>query len=335
MILKLEDCNREWQLRAKSNPNPPRNLVVRKADGSLHNLKPHSSQITEAPFVVKKCVLLVLRPELFLPEGRPLLINTRRVLRKPGGPSISDTPSWTQYTPRSNSPYLVDPSGQEFEEFDFVSERSQEGQRLSIFSLLVNANAKLQAAKRRKDYPTGATNYITNIEKVIQEIFFVPPEIRSHDSLQASGLPPLPSGRDPSVTASGPSTRSSGRKKDNKKTQGRGPGAVGGKDDGLADEEHLDMDTSPEHSDNYSGEDDEELHEEYEEDYDDEEYDEEDDEPDTINGLTYPEMETVIQRASDGTISAEERAEAAMLMLGMAGGLSLSISSLSLSDSRH
>ena len=66
-------------------------------------------------------------------------------------------------------------------------------------------------------------------------------------------------------------------------------------------------------------------------------YSEEDDEPDTINGPTFPEMETVIQRASDGTISAEERAEAAMLMLGMAGGelFLLSITSFSLSGSRH
>jgi len=52
--------------------------------------------------------------------------------------------------------------------------------------------------------------------------------------------------------------------------------------------------------------------------YDPEEDDEEDD--DTINGLTFPEMRTVIQQASDGTISNQERADAAMLMLGMAGG---------------
>ena len=42
-----------------------------------------SPEITnfEEPFVVDKCVLLVLRPELFLPEGRPILINTNRKLR--------------------------------------------------------------------------------------------------------------------------------------------------------------------------------------------------------------------------------------------------------------
>jgi hypothetical protein len=41
---------------------------------------------------------------------------------------------------------------------------------------------------------------------------------------------------------------------------------------------------------------------------------------DTINGLTLPEMHTVLQRVSDGMISDSERGEAAMLMLGMAGG---------------
>jgi len=45
-----------------------------------------------------------------------------------------------------------------------------------------------------------------------------------------------------------------------------------------------------------------------------------------INGLTLQEMETVIQRGSDGTISAEERTEAALLMLGMARGEALSLS---------
>jgi hypothetical protein len=47
---------------------------------------------------------------------------------------------------------------------------------------------------------------------------------------------------------------------------------------------------------------------------------EEVDEPGTINGLTFSEMDTVMNRVSDGRISDAERAEAAMLMLGMAGG---------------
>lgn len=49
-----------------------------------------------------------------------------------------------------------------------------------------------------------------------------------------------------------------------------------------------------------------------------EEPDYEDDEPYTVNGFPLPGMKTVLQRVSDGKISCRERAEAAMLMLGMA-----------------
>ena len=45
-----------------------------------------------------------------------------------------------------------------------------------------------------------------------------------------------------------------------------------------------------------------------------------DDDPDTINGLSFSEMDTLLQQVSDGKISGEERADAAMMMLGMAGG---------------
>ena len=82
-------------------------------------------------------------------------------------------------------------------------------------------------------------------------------------------------------------------------------------EDGGADDEEYDEDGEA-----YGY--DEEYEGEYDQEYD--EVDEEDEGPDMINGLTIPEMETVLQQASDGTISAEERVEAAMLMLGMAGG---------------
>ena len=58
-------------------------------------------------------------------------------------------------------------------------------------------------------------------------------------------------------------------------------------------------------------------------DYYPEEDESEDDEPGMINGLTFPQMEAVLQKVSDGTISGQERARAAMFMLGMAGELSL------------
>jgi len=285
--------------------------------------------MTEAPFVVEKCVLLALRPKLFLPERRPLLINTRRVLREPGGPPLSDSDaaSWTQYFPHPNNLHLIDASDQEFEEFDFVSNRSQE-QSLSIFSLLVNANSKLQAADNRNDYPPGTRSYIANVKEAIRAIFFVPPQIHKQTPSQTPVVPSIPSGQQSDVSGPRRSTRSRGGRGDSEKTGGQGPSNIDSGDGGLVDEGHPDLYADFEGSDNYSEEDDEGGHEEYEE-----EYDEEDEEPNMINGLTFPEMETVLQRVSDGNISADERADAAMLMLGMAGGLSLSISSLSLSDS--
>ena len=73
---------------------------------------------------------------------------------------------WTQYYPQDGRPYLVDSSGQEFTEFNYLSKRVQD-EGLSIFSLLVNANSKLQGAKRRADYPSGVETYITFVEVAI------------------------------------------------------------------------------------------------------------------------------------------------------------------------
>jgi hypothetical protein len=67
-----------------------------------------------------------------------------------------------------------------------------------------------------------------------------------------------------------------------------------GRQGGIVEEDHSDL------ADYY--EDDDEL----------------DEDNDTTNGLTFPEMRNVLQRVSDGTISDSQRAEAAMLMLGMA-----------------
>jgi len=179
---------------------------------------------------------------------------------------------------------------------------------------------------------------------VVEQIFFVPRKIQNQAPLVASGVPPTQSGQNPSVTTSEPSTRSRGSRKDSEKTRGQDPSNVVCADGGLADEARPGLDADPEHPDSYFEEGNEAGHEEYEGEYDEdedeedyEEDDEEDDEPDTINGLTFPPMDAAIQRASDGTISAEERAEAAMLMLGMAGGerLLFYITSLPLSDPRH
>ena len=202
---------------------------------------------------------------------------------------------WTQYYPQDGRPYLVDSSGQEFTEFDYVSKRVQD-ESLSIFSLLVNANSKLQGAKRRADYPPGVETYITFVEVAITAIFFFPHGLQKQVSpeLQKKILPgPQRKAPSPVLPAPSPLSRLHPTTPE-PPTESRGDSVAGG--------EYSDLDIGFEDSDYYTEE------------------DEEDNEPDTINGLTFPEMETVLQRVSDSTISDRERAEAAMLMLGMTGG---------------
>ena len=239
----------------------------------------------------------MLRPNLFLPENRPLFINTRRALRVPGGPSLTESggASWAQYHAKPDSPYLVDLSGQRFTEFDYKSQRP-EGQGLSVFSLLVNANSKLQATRQRSDNPSGLNAYIGFVKLAVDAIFFVPSRLRNQ---HLSVIPPVPSLRleqHPGVTTPDLPAQSRG---DSMDIEGQDPSDIGRRGGGVVEAEHSgsDMDFN-----------------------DSEEDSEEDDDPNTINGLTPSEMETVLQRVSDGTISTDERTEAAMLMLGMAGG---------------
>lgn len=192
IIAKLEISNCEWKRRAASDSQAQRNLNVR----SIFVLYAHGtlspSQIKEDPFVVKKCVLLVLRPDLFLPEERPLPINTHRVLRVPGGPPLADYDgaSWTLYYSQRDGPYLVDSSNQEFNEFEYQSKRHPD-ERLSVFSLLVNTNSKLQAAKRRSDYPLAAEHYIELVERAVNSYFLSPAGFRSNPGLQSHLRLPL------------------------------------------------------------------------------------------------------------------------------------------------
>ena len=258
----------------------------------------------------------MLRPDLFLPEKRPISINSHRVLRTPGGPSLaqSDEPSWIQYYSRRGSPFLIDSSNLEFDEFEYQSKRRPDD-LLSIFSLLVNANSKLQAAAQRPDHPPGIDDHVKLVSHAVDLIFFVPDGLEEQPSSPTSPVPPLPSSQSHNVP--GPSTPS-------RKRRGKGP-----KGSGAVEEEHSNSDVEEEHSDSDVEEErsDSDVEEErpdpdvgfgFDDDFFEE--DDEDDEPDTINGLTLSEMETVLQRVSDSTISAKERAEAAMLMLGMAGG---------------
>ena len=230
--------------------------------------------MTKDPFVVRKCVLLVLGPDPSPRHNQSLLINTRRVLKDPDGSSLTGLgdPEPTLYHIDNSYHYLIDPSGEGFTSFDYVSRRN-EGQELSIFSLLVNANSKLQDAKQRADYPPDVDIYIDLVKLAIASIFFVP------DGLQEKASFPVPTSPShlpkQNLTTPGPSAQSYGGRDD---SEGQDPSDIGPKDD--------------------------------------------DGELDTINGLTFSQMETILQRVSDGTISDLERAEAAMLMLGMGGELS-------------
>ena len=237
--------------------------------------------MTKDPFVVRECVLLVLRLDPSPHHNQSFSINTRRVLKDPDGSSLagSGSPLWTSYSPQTRHPYLVDSSGQEFTEFDYVSMRDQD-QELSIFSLLVHAHSKLQDAKRRADYLPGVKTYISFVKEAIAAIFFVPEGLQEKIPLELQEKASLPVLTSPShlpkqiPTSLDPSTQSREGRDDSDRQD---PSGVGHKDG--------------------------------------------DSEPDTINGLTFSQMETVLQKVSDGTISGQERVEAAMLMLGMAGDL--------------
>ena len=104
----------------------------------------HSSQLLDYHFIIEECVLLVLRPDLFPLENCLLMMNPRCALGTPGGPALAEGPSQTLDRVQRNNPYLINSSGKKFKEFDYESKRCQ-GQGTSVFSLLVDANPKLQA----------------------------------------------------------------------------------------------------------------------------------------------------------------------------------------------
>ena len=138
------------------------------------------------------------------------------------------------------------------------------------------------------------------VAQAVALIFLVPKEVRDQTSL----VPPvlaLPSAYSPRVGSPGTSSGSG--------TESNVP---------EPEEQHsMDLDRQ-------SGivEEDSDSADYYEDD------DLEEDDNDTINGLTFPEMRRVLQRVSDGTASDSERGDAAMLMLGMAGGKLLLIRSI-------
>ncbi|KAG5646245.1 hypothetical protein DXG03_004072 [Asterophora parasitica] len=102
----LIDSNAEWAARAAQNPNARRHLDT-AAD----------------PFVVRTYVVLVLLPDVVLPDNKPVAMNKERRLRPRRGylPASSDYVSWVLYRPQQGGAYLVDDAGRAFDRADFNS----------------------------------------------------------------------------------------------------------------------------------------------------------------------------------------------------------------------
>lgn len=231
--------------------------------------------MTEDPFVVRKCVLLVLRPENFLPDNRPVPINTHRALRAPQKViTRSEEFTWVSYRSSHSTVHLIDASGNPLPEFQFKSRRDPKDLP-SAFSLLVNANSKLQNVKQSSCLPDLAY-YILIVENAIREIFYVPKQVRNRDPSLVPPVPSSPSGQQGQDVAD-PGTLAQPRE---------------GGDDQQAQEsmdpDRLDVGTVEEGRSN--------LDITFEEpgEYDDDEDDDEDEDDDMINGLTFPEMRTVL-----------------------------------------
>ena len=185
----------------------------------------------------------------------------------------------------------MDSSDRSFYDFDFKSLRKLQDS-LSVFCLLVNANAKL----RNVIHTTQSAvlkQYAFAVRDAVTAIFHVP-KVQDQSPSLVPPLPAIPPAYHPNIATPGPSSES-GRESD--VYQGRDSMDLDRRDCSVVEEGPSNFANDLEECST-----------------------EEDDEPDTINGLTFPEMRTVLHRVSDGTIPDLERAESAMLMLGMAGG---------------
>jgi len=208
--------------------------------------------MTKVPFVVQKCTILLLHPNLFLPNNCPLFINTNHGLQVSGGPPIpqSKQSSWVSCNSQPYTNFLKNPSGPPFTEFNFKSLHCPEDS-LSVFSLLVNSHSKLQSLKHI--FKKGILDvYAQAIEATIDAIFHIP---RVQNEAPADHQGDITKGNYPNP--------------------------------------------------NIDFEDDYNLNR--------------DDDPDKINRLSFSEIDTLLQQVSDGGISGQEWADAAIMMLRMAG----------------
>ncbi|KAJ7888841.1 hypothetical protein B0H13DRAFT_2533119 [Mycena leptocephala] len=155
----LSDHNTAWARRSYLDPGAPRNLDT-----------------TIDPFVVKTCVVLVLRPHLFLPDNKPILINTKRALRACGGPlpPASAPTSWVPHYIQEGNPFLVDNSGNKLLTLPFTTNRTADN-TLSIFCLLINAYYKITSLPVEPRFPLEVYDFLAELETLFYLIFYIPP----------------------------------------------------------------------------------------------------------------------------------------------------------------
>lgn len=117
------------------------------------------SQITEDPFVVRKCDPL-----------HPLSISTDRALRAPGRSGLPGRGDLRGFLTLHT---LVASSNRSFFEFEFGFELQRRPEdSLSVCSLLVDANSKLQRVKQEYNNPLLMT-HVQEVEAAIDVIFRV------------------------------------------------------------------------------------------------------------------------------------------------------------------
>ncbi|KAJ6508895.1 hypothetical protein C8R45DRAFT_969209 [Mycena sanguinolenta] len=196
MITKLTFLNVDWDTRVASDPTAPRNLDT-----------------TTSPFVVDVCVILILRPTLFLVDNKPIVINMNRALRTRSGslPPTSSDASWVSHRAVLGSPFLVDGDRRAFSSLQFISNRSTED-NISMFSLILNAHYKLQSIPQANaNLPSEIIKYTALIRTLFTLMFYVPPHFRYTPPVPLQ-VPPVPVDKSPSAevttrpTAEAPST---------------------------------------------------------------------------------------------------------------------------------
>ena len=182
----------------------------------------------------------------------------------------------------------MDTSDNQFLECNFTSWRCPEDS-LSTRSLLVSVHSKIQSVKQKSENYT-LRFFARAIESAVDPIFHIPEQVQSGTPSPVSPGLSLLSTQYPNIAVP---------REDRDDPQGQGSVGLNCQDDDIVEEDHANLGIN-------FGESNYDL--------------EEEGDPDTVNGLEFSEMETVLQRASNGKILDRGRAEAPMLMLGMAGG---------------